>query len=55
MKIQGKNIKHFKGTNFKSTQADLLHIYIESLRSFAKSGGKGVSPKPIKRSAEFWI
>ena len=55
MKIQGKNIKHFKETNFKSTQADLLHIYIESLRSFAKSGGKGVSPKPIKRSAEFWI
>ena len=55
MQIQGKNIKHFKETKFKSTQADLLHIYIESLRSFTKSGEKGTPPKPIKKAAEFWI
>lgn len=55
MEIQGENIKHFKETNFKSTPADLLHVYIESLRGFAKSGGKNTSPKPIKKSSEFWI
>ena len=55
MEMQGKNIQHFKHIQFKSTQADLLHLYIESLRNFAISGGKGKGPKPIKKSAEFWI
>ena len=55
MEIQGKNIKHFKETRFKSTQADLIHLYIESIRGFAKSGGKGTPPKPIKKNSEFWI
>jgi phenylpropionate dioxygenase-like ring-hydroxylating dioxygenase large terminal subunit len=55
MEIQGKNIKHFKETRFKSTQADLIHLYIESIRGFAKSRGKGIPPKPIKKNAEFWI
>ena len=55
MESQGKNIKHFQETNFESTQADLLHLYIESLRNFAKSDGKGETPKPISKRAEFWI
>jgi hypothetical protein len=55
MESQGKNIKHFQETHFESTQADLLHIYIESLRNFAKSGEKGEKPKPTTKSAEFWI
>ena len=55
MESQGKNIKHFQETHFESTQADLLHVYIESLRNFAKSGEKGEKPKPTTKSAEFWI
>jgi hypothetical protein len=49
MESQGKNIKHFQETHFESTQADLLHIYIESLRNFAKSGEKGEKPKPTTK------
>ena len=32
-----------------------MHLYIESLRNWAESGGVGKEPQPIKKEMEFWI
>ncbi len=55
MDIQGQNLKKFPTPEFKSTPADTLHVYIESLRNWAASGGEGPKPNPIKKDGEFWI
>lgn len=55
MDVHGKNIQTFKGTDYHSTQADTLHLYIESLRNWAESGGEKPKPKPITKTAEFWV
>lgn len=60
MRIQGDNLKRFGGEmEFNSTEADLLHEYIESLREFAatqKPGEKGgTPPEPRIESLSFWI
>ncbi len=55
MDIHGKNIQHFKTQDYKSTQVDTMHLYIESLRNWAESGGVGKEPQPIKKEMEFWI
>lgn len=55
MELHGENIKQFKTTEYKSTQADTLHLYIESLRNWAENGGNKPKPAQIKKEAEFWI
>ena len=55
MDVHGKNIKTFQETSYNSTQADTLHLYIESLRNWAESGGEKSKPKPIRKEAEFWV
>ncbi len=55
MKIQGDNLKQLKQARYLSTPADAMHVYIESLRNFArKSGGEG-SLEPVEKEMEFWI
>ena len=55
MKLQGDNLRSFGSADFRSTQADTLHVYIESLRDWAAGGGAGDAPKPRRRQGEFWI
>ena len=55
MKLQGENLKTFGGSNFCSTPADTLHVFIESLRDWATNGGKDDKPEPRKVNQEFWI
>lgn len=55
MKLQGDNLKAFGHSNFRSTPADTLHLFIESQREWAASGGKHDKPEPRKVRHEFWI
>ncbi len=56
MSVQGNNLRRFGGeTCFKSTPADLLHDYIESLRNHAELGGTGSPPEPSVEEVSFWI
>jgi phenylpropionate dioxygenase-like ring-hydroxylating dioxygenase large terminal subunit len=55
MKHQGDNLRTFGEADFRSTQADTLHLYIESLREWAAAGGVGTKPSPRKQRREFWI
>lgn len=41
--------------SFKSTPADTLHVFIESLRNWEASGRTGRPPKPMKKDVMFWI
>ncbi len=41
--------------NYKSTPADMLHVFIESLRKWEESGRKGRKPRAIAKEVEFWI
>lgn len=55
MKNQGDNLKHFGETEFKSTQADELHLAIDRMRSIGiKDRGEILSLNYI-REREFWI
>jgi hypothetical protein len=40
---------------FKSTPADTLHLFIESLRDHAQSSGVTRKPEPMTREIDFWI
>jgi phenylpropionate dioxygenase-like ring-hydroxylating dioxygenase large terminal subunit len=54
MKIQGDNLRRFGGrTQFRSTAADLLHEYVESLRDHAERAGE--APPPRRDEVYFWI
>ena len=55
MKIHGDNIKRFKSIDYKSTQVDFMHVYIESLRDWAVRGDEELKPQPIKKQIEFWV
>jgi len=55
MKLQGDNLRSFGHIEFRSTPADTLHVYIESLRDWAASGGDGPRPTPRKTVGEFWV
>jgi phenylpropionate dioxygenase-like ring-hydroxylating dioxygenase large terminal subunit len=56
MRIQGDNLKRFGGERrFNSTQADLLHRYIESLRDHAERGAPTPAPEPRVDEVHFWI
>jgi len=54
LNIQGEVINKY-GTNFGNSRADIVHVYIESLREAIE---KGIDPRtlPIKKNDfEFWI
>jgi phenylpropionate dioxygenase-like ring-hydroxylating dioxygenase large terminal subunit len=55
MKLQGDNLKAFGHSNFRSTPVDTLHLFIESLRDWATSGGANGKPEPSKVHHEFRI
>ncbi|MEM6730801.1 MAG: aromatic ring-hydroxylating dioxygenase subunit alpha, partial [Myxococcota bacterium] len=56
MDMQGRALKHYGGrTEFNSTPADRLHVYIESLRNFAARGNRGEKPRSEVSNIEFWI
>ena len=55
MKNQGNNLKTFKTKDYRSTQADTLHIYVESLRDWEENGKTTDKPKDQKRECEIWI
>jgi phenylpropionate dioxygenase-like ring-hydroxylating dioxygenase large terminal subunit len=54
MDVQVKALKHY-GAEFMSTEADVVHEYIESLRDHAESGEVGPTPEPEERRISFWI
>ncbi len=54
MDIQSRGLKHY-GPKFMSTEADVVHEYIESLREHAERGGVGEKPAPEERKISFWI
>ncbi len=56
MEVHGRNMKVFKTPDYKSTQVDFMHIYIESLRQSAETEDvEKAKPQPIKKQIEFWI
>jgi phenylpropionate dioxygenase-like ring-hydroxylating dioxygenase large terminal subunit len=55
MKQHGENIRRFEKTDYKSSQCDLMHVYIESLRTWAATGGTAPPPKPMVKQIEFWV
>ena len=55
MDVHGDNLKMFGEKAYKSTQADALHVYIESLRKWAMHNGEIPRPAPIVKEIEFWI
>jgi phenylpropionate dioxygenase-like ring-hydroxylating dioxygenase large terminal subunit len=56
MRIHGDNLKRFGGeTKFRSTGADLLHEYIESLRDHAERADGTPPPEPRLQEVFFWI
>lgn len=55
MKVHANNLKKFKCTDYKSTQVDFMHVYIESLREAAKNTENKPPPQPILKKIEFWV
>lgn len=55
MHNQGDSLKHHGQPEFNSTAADALHVHIETLRSWAASGGQGERPEPAREEMTFWI
>lgn len=55
MDIHGENIRKFGNIDYRSTQCDYMHLYIESLRHFAEDGEGMNAPKPIVKEIEFWV
>ncbi|MBC7546012.1 MAG: aromatic ring-hydroxylating dioxygenase subunit alpha [Candidatus Sericytochromatia bacterium] len=54
MAIQSKALKRY-GPQFMSTEADLVHEWIESLRDYAECGEQGDAPVPAAKRIRFWI
>ena len=54
MANQGKSLRNY-GSEFLNSEADLLHRYIESLRSWAESGGRAPRPQPTKEDIVFYV
>jgi phenylpropionate dioxygenase-like ring-hydroxylating dioxygenase large terminal subunit len=55
MDIHSQNIMKFGGTDYKSTQCDYMHLYIESLREYAQEVGEKPELLSINKEIEFWI
>lgn len=55
MDLHGENVRKFGDTDYKSTQCDYMHLYIESLRNWEEKPGDSPEPKPIVKDIEFWI
>jgi phenylpropionate dioxygenase-like ring-hydroxylating dioxygenase large terminal subunit len=55
MANQTANLKRYGGRRFNSTEADVIHRSIESLRDHALSGGEGSPPAPFKSRISFWM
>lgn len=55
MEVQGRTLRHYGANEFESTPADTLHVFIESLRDYAASGGTLPKPAPTVENIEFWI
>ncbi|MBK9016143.1 MAG: hypothetical protein IPM82_19915 [Saprospiraceae bacterium] len=55
MDVHGENIRKFGETDYKSTQSDTMHLYIESLRNHEEANDGTPAPKPIVKEIEFWI
>ena len=53
MRLHGENMKSFGQSDYRSTQCDTMHLYIESLRKAAASQEE--NPKPITKDIEFWV
>jgi phenylpropionate dioxygenase-like ring-hydroxylating dioxygenase large terminal subunit len=54
MDIQSRGLKRY-GPKFMSTEADVVHNYIESLRNFAEDGEQGNPPTEEEQQISFWI
>jgi phenylpropionate dioxygenase-like ring-hydroxylating dioxygenase large terminal subunit len=54
MRVAGATVQKFGGTEYRSTQADTLHVFIEQLRENAEKGNTQTL-KPIETNIEFWI
>ncbi len=56
MEKQGNNLKTFEGEKvYRSSQADTMHVYIESLRNHAMGNEAGNAPSLLKKEMEFWV
>lgn len=55
MKNQGDNLKHFGEMEYKSTQADELHIAIDRMRVQGVADRKAPATMNFVREREFWI
>ena len=53
MKLHGDNVKKLGQADYRSTQCDTMHLYIESLRKAATNGEP--HPAPITKEIEFWV
>lgn len=53
MKLHGDNVRKLGKSDYRSTQSDTMHLYIESLRNAAVNNE--VQPKPIMKEIEFWV
>lgn len=53
MKLHGDNVKKFGQKDYRSTQCDTMHLYIESLRKAAINETE--PPNPRKKEIEFWV
>ncbi len=54
MGIQSQGLKRY-GARFMSTEADVVHNYIESLRDFSEGGEQGEPPDSEEQRISFWI
>lgn len=55
MRVHGSVMRHYEERAYMSTDADLHHVYIESLRDHAEAGGTEASPEPEEQRVRFWI
>ncbi len=55
MEIQGRSLQHHEEPDFRSTPADTLHVFIESLRDHEENADEGPPPAPTTEEVTFWI
>lgn len=53
MKKHGDNVREFGYQDYRSTQADTMHLYIENLRKASEE--QKSPPPPLKKEIEFWV
>jgi phenylpropionate dioxygenase-like ring-hydroxylating dioxygenase large terminal subunit len=55
MEVQTRNLARFGRRRFNSTEADVIHRSIESLREHALNGSEGPPPEPLTTRIAFWM